>query len=97
MTKWRPRTDEELRALPEGPAFSQEEFEVKTDDGGTFAMVDGARVKLSDGSRRYCRPVMPDVIAYHSEPDDPIAWVDDGGAWLLGRYADGSWFKQRRR
>jgi hypothetical protein len=41
------------------------------------------------------RPIAPACVAVYSEATDPISWVDADGAWMLGRYADGSWFRQR--
>ena len=71
----RPRTAEEILALPIGPAFGTEE-------------------RLIDGVLRRC-PVMVPVVAVYHGPTDIISCSDDTGMWMLGRYADGRWFRQR--
>lgn len=40
-------------------------------------------------------PIMPDVVAFFSHDDELLSVIDqDGQRWSLGRYRDGSWFRQ---
>lgn len=41
-------------------------------------------------------PVVPDVMTYYASPDTIVSRIDEfGGRWILGRYANGTWFKRR--
>jgi hypothetical protein len=72
----RPRTVDEIAALPIGPAFGQ-----------VTMVVNGKTLKA---------PVMEPVDLFWSDDDDVLGYTDsDGAAWMLGRYANGEWFKRR--
>jgi hypothetical protein len=45
-----------------------------------------------------CRvPIAREVVAIYHDEDDIISWLGpDGERWMIGRYVDGTWFKQRR-
>jgi hypothetical protein len=42
-------------------------------------------------------PVAPDVVAHFVEADEPEGYSDETGTWKIGRYRDGSCFRQRVR
>lgn len=41
-------------------------------------------------------PIAPQVVATWHEESDILGYTDNEGvAWALGQYADGSWFRRR--
>lgn len=97
MTMQRPKTVEEFRALPVGPAFGQQRYEITADDRRNgYAMIGSARYDISDTSASSITiPVVPEMVAFYSDPTDIVSVTDGEAAWMLGRYADGSWFRRR--
>lgn len=54
--------------------------------GMTERVIDGVTYRV---------PTMPAVqIVFHG-PNDIVCCADETGAWMLGRYADGRWFRRR--
>jgi hypothetical protein len=68
----RPRTAEDIMALPIGPAFSTVE-----------KIIDGKKVRV---------PVAPRTKVTFFGDDDIRACKDGNTWWVIGEYADGSWF-----
>lgn len=54
----------------------------------------GMREEVIEG-RTIRRPIAPDVVAIFHEEHDIISVADGQGIWMLGRYADGRWFRRR--
>lgn len=97
-TTARPRTAEDFWSLPEGPAAGAE-FHQYTDADRQrgFIEIHGKRYQVKPALKGITMPVLPQVVAFHSEDDEIVAGVHpDGEYWKLGHYADGRWFRQRR-
>ena len=92
-----PRTAAEFFALPEGPGFSAIVLTPTAADRARGYMEwRGHRIQVADDVCTYRIPVMSPVVAIHLDDTTPLGYCDqDGVWWRLGRYADGSWFRQR--
>jgi len=93
----RPKTAQELLALPIGPAFSQEVFDLTEEDWARgFIEFRGLKHAVSRRRARLIIPIAPEVVVFASHDKDVMAANDaDGEWWSLGRYADGSWFRRQ--
>jgi hypothetical protein len=93
----RPRTIEQFAALPVGPEYGVQRYEITDiDHKRGFIEVSGARCEVCDGVRFIDIPIAPEVVSFWSEPTDTLSWINKEGTWGLGRYADGRWFRERR-
>jgi hypothetical protein len=89
----KPKTRKEILALPIGP-FVTHVYELTAEDYERgYAIVDGKR-KPAIG-KCYVRSEMKPIIVFSYEPDDAVfVRDDDGAAWSLGQWADGTYFRQ---
>lgn len=57
----------------------------------------GTREKTMPDDSKVWVPVIRSAMTFFVSHDDPMGYTDaDGVFWSLGRYADGSWFRQRK-
>lgn len=54
----------------------------------------GITERVIDGTLYRVR-TMPAVMCVFSEPSDIMSVTDHEGTWMLGRYADGRWFRRQ--
>ena len=93
----RPRTAEQFEALQVGPEYDVARYEITDADRRRgYAEISGGRYEIVHSQIQFIEiPIAPEIASFWSEQDDTISWVDVSGAWVLGRYADGRWFKKR--
>lgn len=93
----RPRTAEEMDALPIGPAFGMFLHDVSDADRARgYTLIKGRPCPVTDTQAAVRMPVAPAVIATWAEDDDIQSYCDTNGErWTLGQYADGRRFRQR--
>lgn len=98
ITDNRPHTAAEMAALPIGPEFGVEEH-VYTDQDrqNGYITVRGKRIDIDVRLSKMQIPVArPVVVPPLGEEDDIVSYRDEDGVhWMLGRYADGAWFRKR--
>lgn len=92
----RPRTAEQIEALPEdGFGVAIYEF-TDLDRARGFAEINGNRIEVKENIRQIQYPVPIDEVAFFSEDFEITHYMDRSGVrWKLGQYRNGGWFRQQ--